>query len=103
MKLKKGDTVKVLTGKYRGKTGDILKVFLSKNTAIVEKVNIVKKHKKKSANEKDPGGIIEVEAPVHISNLMLQCKNCLKFTRVGFKTDEKGKKVRYCKKCNKTI
>ncbi|MBN1915958.1 50S ribosomal protein L24 [Candidatus Dojkabacteria bacterium] len=103
MKLKKGDTVKVLSGKYRGKTGDILKIFLAKNTAIVEKVNIVKKHKKKSANEKEPGGIIEVEAPVHISNLMLQCKNCLKFTRVGFRNDEKGKKVRYCKKCDKTI
>lgn len=103
MKLKKGDSVKVLSGKYRGKTGAILKVFPKKNTAIVEKVNIVKKHKKKSQNDKDPGGIIEVEAPFSVSKLMLICKNCGKFARIGFKIDEKGKKTRICKRCNKEI
>ena len=103
MKLKKGDIVKILSGKYRGKTGAILKIFPKKATAIVEKVNIVKKHEKKTANEKEPGGIIEVEAPMSISKLMLQCKNCGKFARIGFKIDEKGKKTRICKRCSKEV
>ena len=103
MKLRKGDSVKVLSGKYRGKSGAILKVLPKRNMALVEKVNIAKKHKKKTQNEKDPGGIVEMEAPMPISKLQLICKNCGKFARVGFKIDEKGKKTRICKRCNKEI
>ena len=100
-KLKKGDKVKVISGKDRGKEGGIISFIPKKNRVIVESVNIVKKHQKASQNSK--GGIIEKEASIHISNVEFVCPHCGEAARVGFKRLENGEKVRYCKKCGETI
>lgn len=101
MKIKKGDTVVVISGKWRGKTGKVLKVFPKAMKAIVEGVNLVKKHQR-PRREGEKGQIIEVSAPIFISKIKLICPHCKKAARVGFK-EEKGKKVRFCKKCKKAI
>ena len=74
MRLKKGDTVKVVAGKEKGKTGKILKIVTEKNKVVVEKLNFVKRHQK--ADAKGKGGIVEKEAPIHASNVMLLCNKC---------------------------
>lgn len=102
MKLKKGDTVKVLSGKDRGKIGKIISILRDRNKVIVEKMNIVKKHKRQTGDQKDMGGIIEMEAPLSISKIMLLCPLCSKSTRVGYKL-VKGRKERFCKKCKKNL
>jgi len=99
-KIKRGDTVLVISGKSKGLTGKVLKVIPKKNRAIVEGVNLVKKHVRRGPN--GPGTIREVEAPIHISNLKLICPKCGKPTRVGF-TFVEGKKKRMCKKCKQPI
>lgn len=94
-KIKKGDMVKIITGKDRGKEGRVLKVLRDKGRVIVEGLNMVKKAvKPKSQNEK--GGIIDIEAAIHISNVMVVCPKCGP-TKVGIKLDG-NEKVRYCKK-----
>lgn len=105
LKIKKGDTVVVLRGKERGKTGEVIRVLREENRVIVKDVNIVKKHVKGIPNVRE-GGIYEMEAPIHISNVMLLCPKCNKPTRVGFRIQREGdelKKYRYCKKCNENI
>ena len=102
MKIRKGDQVKVISGKSRGKTSKILAVIPDKHKVIVEKVNIVKKHRKQTGNQKDPGGILEVEAPIDISNVMVICPSCNEPTRVGYKFVEK-KKLRVCKNCKHVL
>lgn len=100
--IKKGDTVIVLAGEDKGKTGKVLKVIVEKQRAIVEGVNIVKKSAKPSA--KNPqGGIVEQEAAIHISNLSLIDPKSGKATRVGIKINEDGKKVRVAKKSGEEI
>ncbi|MBP5427294.1 MAG: 50S ribosomal protein L24 [Clostridiales bacterium] len=100
--VKTGDKVLVLTGKDRGKEGKILKVYPNKNRVVVEGINIVKKHKKpRSAGQQ--GGIIEQEAALDASNVMLVCPRCNKASRVERKILENGDKVRVCKKCKETI
>ena len=100
MKVKKGDIVKVISGNYRGKTGKILVVMPKRNRAIVEGINFVKRHTRRS--QKNPqGGIIEREASIHISNLMLVVNNTP--TRVGYTRLEDGKKVRFAKKIGETV
>lgn len=100
--IKKDDTVIVLTGEDKGKTGKVLKVLVDKQRAIVEGVNIVKKSAKPSA--KNPqGGIVEQEASIHISNLSLIDPKSGKATRVGIKVNEDGKKVRVAKKSGEEI
>ncbi len=94
--IKKGDTVKVITGEDKGQTGKVLYVDLDKQRAIVEGVNIISKHTKPSA-ENTQGGIVQKEAPVHVSNLMLVDKQG-NATRIGRKKDENGRTVRYSKK-----
>ncbi|EDP74964.1 50S ribosomal protein L24 [Hydrogenivirga sp. 128-5-R1-1] len=106
-KIKKGDTVLVVRGKKdnKGKSGKVVRVIPEKNRVIVEGVNLVKKHLKEIPNVRE-GGIVEVEAPLHVSNVMLVCPNCKKPTRVGFRVvEEKGvlRKYRFCKKCNENI
>ena len=104
-KIKKGDTVVVLRGKERGKTGEVIKVLRDKNRVVVKDVNLVKKHVKEIPNVRE-GGIYEIEAPIHISNVMLVCPKCGKPTRVGFRIVQEGevfRKYRYCKKCNENI
>lgn len=99
-KIKSGDTVKVIAGDHKGAEGKVLKIFTDKGKAIVEAVNVVKKHTKPSA--KNPqGGIVEKEAPIQISNLSLLTGKG-ETTRVGYKM-EGGKKVRFAKKSNEVI
>jgi large subunit ribosomal protein L24 len=98
MRLKKGDMVKVVTGKEKGKTGKILKVIADREKVVVEKLNFVKRHQKPDAKGK--GGIVEKEGSIHISNVMLLCSKCETGIRVGHKVLEDGKKVRICNKCN---
>jgi len=100
--IKKQDTVVVLTGKEKGKRGRVLSVASSEGKAIIEKINIIKKHMKPN-RQYSQGGIIEKEAPVHISNVMLVCPKCDKPTRVGNVILEGGNKVRSCKKCKEVI
>ena len=101
--IKTGDTVMLITGddKYRGKTGKVLEVSPKEGKAIVEGINIVKKHAK-PRKAGDPSGIIETESAIYVSKLMLVCPKCSKATRVGHKIED-GKKVRVCKKCGAEI
>ncbi|TWP24118.1 50S ribosomal protein L24 [Apibacter muscae] len=101
MKIKKGDKVQVLAGAYKGKQGNVLVVYPEKNRAIVEGVNIVKKHKKPSA-ENPQGSIIEKEATIHISNLALLDPKSGKPTRISYRIEE-GKKVRIAVKSGEAI
>lgn len=102
LRIKKNDTVVVLTGKNRGKGGRVLSVLPSKEKVIIEGVNIVKKHMKPN-KQYAQGGIIEKEAPVHYSNVMLVCPKCNKSTRFGNTVLDDGKKIRVCKKCKEVI
>ena len=102
MKLKVGDKVKVIAGASKGKEGKIIKTLRSENKVIVEGVNIVKKHKK--GNGQETGGILEVEAPINASNVMLIDPKTKKVTRIGYKKDEKtNKKIRISKKSSEKI
>ena len=102
MKLKVGDKVKVIAGSSKGKEGKIIKTLRSENRVIVEGVNIVKKHKK--GHGRETGGILEVEAPINASNVMLIDPKTKKVTRIGYKKDEKtNKKIRISKKSNEKI
>ena len=102
MKLKVGDKVKVIAGASKGKEGKIIKTLRSENKVIVEGVNIVKKHKK--GNGQETGGILEVEAPINASNVMLIDPKTKKVTRIGYSKDEKtNKKIRISKKSNEKI
>lgn len=102
LKLKKGDKVEVITGKDRGKKGKILKVYPKKEKLIVEGINLIKRHTKPT--QKNPqGGIVEKEATVEISNIMLVCPSCGEKTRIGKHIDEDGQRVRLCKQCNQPI
>ena len=100
LKIKSGDTVRVLAGDHKGQEGKVVKVLIEKNKAIVEGVNMVKKHEKPSASNPQ-GGIKEKEAPIQISNLSLLDKNG-KTTRVGYRT-EGDKKVRFAKSTNEIL
>lgn len=101
-KIKKNDKVIVLVGKEKGKIGTVLKVNVEKQRLIVEKVNMIKRHSKPSP-QSGQGGIIEKEAPLQISNVMLVCDKCAEPTRIGMKVLEDGSKVRACKKCGEPL
>ncbi len=96
--VRKGDVVQVISGKEKSKTGKILRVNQKKNAVVIEKINIVKCHKK--ASGKNPGGIIEQEAPLHASKVLLYCGKCGHGVRTRKEVLESGKKVRFCKQCN---
>ncbi|MEJ5358928.1 MAG: 50S ribosomal protein L24 [Desulfobacterales bacterium] len=100
--IRKDDKVKVLTGKDRGKIGKVLQVFRKKERILVEKVNLIKKHTRPSAKNRQ-GGIVEAEAPIHWSNVLLICNKCMAATRVRFRTLEDGKKQRICVKCGEAV
>jgi large subunit ribosomal protein L24 len=100
--LRKNDLVMVIAGKEQGKSGRILRIVTKKDRALVEKINFVKRHQRPAGQQRQ-GGIIEKEAPLHLSNLMLICESCNKTVRVGHKVLEDGKKARYCKKCGEMI
>ena len=100
--VKSGDTVIVLSGKDRGKKGKVLKVIPKEQRVIVEGVNIVKKHQK-PRGQFQQGGIIETEAPIHSSNVMLVCPRCNKPAKIAKQISEDGQKSRVCKKCKEVI
>jgi large subunit ribosomal protein L24 len=96
--IRKGDTVMVLAGKDRGKQAKVLRVIPSKGTAIVERVNLLKKHTRANPQRNIKGGILEREAPIRLSNLQVVCPSCSEPTRTGSHRTAEGSK-RYCKKC----
>ena len=101
-RVKKGDTVAVVSGKDKGKTGRILRMFPAQGKVIVERINLIKRHtKRKSQGEQ--GGIIEKEAPLHLSKAMFFCGKCSRPTRIGRKMLSDGKKVRICRKCGEVV
>ncbi len=102
MKIVKNDTVKVVSGNHKGKVGKVLKVFPEKRRVIVEKVNLVKRHQK-PRSQTDPGGILEKEAAIHVSNVLLVCPKCSKPARTGVGQLADGKKVRVCKLCHEML
>jgi large subunit ribosomal protein L24 len=100
--IKRNDKVMVIAGKEKGKIGTVLKVIPQNERAVVEKLNIVKRHTRPGGKSAQ-GGIIEKEASIHISNLMLVCGKCAEQARVGKKVLEDGSKVRFCKKCGEIL
>ncbi len=103
--IRRNDTVLVIAGKDRGKTGVVRQVIPKKTRAIVDGVNMMKKHQRPSqqGGVPAPGGIVTREAPIHASNLMVVCKECQKPTRVGHRFRQDGVKVRVCKRCGADI
>lgn len=101
MKIKKGDTILIISGKDRGKKAKVLEAFPRQNKVMVEGVNIVKRHRR-PRREKEKGQIVEVPKPIDISNVKLICPKCSQPTRLGYRLTEKGK-YRICKKCGQEI
>lgn len=100
-KIHRDDNVEVLAGKDKGKRGTVLRVIRKKDAVIVSGVNIVKKAMRRRS-EQDQGGIAEIEAPIHISNVGIVCKKCGRPVRIGYKFDG-DKKLRVCRKCGETL
>jgi large subunit ribosomal protein L24 len=100
--IKKNDKVIVLVGKEQGKIGNVLKVDAVKGRAIVEKVNMLKRHSR-AGSKGSKGGIIEKEAPIYLSNLMVICNKCAEPTRIGKRILEDKSRVRVCKKCGELL
>ena len=100
-KIKKGDKVVVLTGKDKGRSGEVLQVMPADERALVRGINVATKHQKQSASEQ--GGLVRKEAPIHLSNIALADPTTGKPTRVGFKTLDDGRKVRFAKASGETI
>ncbi|MFQ5737901.1 MAG: 50S ribosomal protein L24 [Acidobacteriota bacterium] len=101
--VKKEDQVRILTGRDRGKEGRVLRVFPKQRRAIVEHVNLIKRHTRPVPQRNIQGGVVEREAPIELSNLQVICGECAKPTRVGLSLLADGTKVRVCKKCGGTI
>lgn len=101
-RVKKNDTVMIVAGKERGKIGKILRVLPEENRATVERLNLVKRHLKPRGPQ-SPGGIIEKEAPLHLSNLMPMCERCNAPVRIGHRRLEDGSKVRVCRRCGELL
>lgn len=101
-KIKKGDIVQATKGKDKGKKGKVLNVFSGTGRALVEGMNLAKKHKRQSSQDQK-GGIISIEMPISISNIALVCKNCNHATRVGFTISKEGTKSRICKSCKEAV
>lgn len=104
-RVKKGDTVEVVVGKDKGERGEVIKVLPKQDRVIVGGINVVKRHMKASqaGGQTIPAQIIEKDAPLHLSNVMVVCPSCEQTTRIGYRFREDGYKVRVCKKCNADI
>ena len=100
-KIHKDDTVQVLAGKDKGKQGKVVRVITKKDAVIVSGVNLVKKAMKRRSQQ-DAGGIAEIEAPIHISNVGIVCKKCNRPVKIGYKLDG-DKKIRVCRKCGEAL
>ena len=101
MKLKKGDMVKIIIGKDKGRTGKVQKIITKNAKIIIDGINIYKKHVKKS--EGKPGGIIEISRPLAVSKVMIICPTCNKPARIGYQIIKNGEKTRICRKCKAII
>ena len=101
--IKKNDEVYILRGKDRGKTGRVLIVNPVSQRVVVEGIQMIKRHTRPNPQRNIKGGIVEKEAPVHISNVAIVCKNCKQHTRIANKILADGRRVRACKKCGNTI
>ena len=102
MEIRKNDSVMVIAGRERGKTGKVLRVLPDKDRVIVERVNLVKRHSKPKGPQQ-PGGIVEKEAAIHASNIMIMCDKCNAPVRVGRKVLADGKKIRICRRCSEAL
>ena len=102
MKIQKNDNVLIIAGKDRGKKGKVRKAMPDKERVIVEGFNMIKRHSKTKGKTRQ-AGIIELEAPIHISKVMIICNKCNKPARVGYRALDDGKKVRYCHSCSEII
>jgi large subunit ribosomal protein L24 len=102
LKLKKNDTVMVIAGRERGKTGKILRVDNERSRLFVERLNIVKRHMKPRGMQQ-PGGIVEKEAAIHVSKVMLMCDRCNAPVRLGVRRSEDGTRARFCRRCGDVI
>ena len=114
-RIKKGDTVEVISGKNKGQQGTVHRVLLGRSVkevgvrdpnrdrVVVSGVNMIKKHQRRTGDVRTQIGIIEREAPIHVSKLAVVCSNCDKATRVGFRVFDDGSKARYCKRCGELI
>jgi large subunit ribosomal protein L24 len=102
MKIRKNDTVIVIAGKDRGKKGKVRRAFPDEDRVVVEGLNMIKRHSRASKATRQ-AGIIELEAPIHVSNVMLVCEKCGNPTRVSFRFLADGKKVRICNSCQEVI
>jgi large subunit ribosomal protein L24 len=101
-KIRRDDSVYVITGKDKGKKGKVLKVFPAVGRAIVAGINMVKKHRRKTRDDQ-PGGVVQLEMPIAISNLMLFCKHCNRPVRPGISVLKDGSKTRICRKCKEVL
>ena len=101
-RVKKNDTVMVIAGKERGKTGKVLRVLPEENRAVVERINVVKRHLKPRGPQ-SPGGIVEKEASLHLSNLMPMCDRCNAPVRISTRVLQDGSKARECRRCHELL
>ena len=101
-KVRRHDTVEVMTGKDKGRRGEVRQVVTKSNRVIVTGANMVKKHRR-SQDPTTPSGILDLEAPIHVSNVRLVCPSCDAAVRVGFRVLEEGRKVRFCKSCDEAV
>ncbi len=102
MNIRKNDTVLVITGKDRGKKGKVRFAYPKEERLLVEGINFIKKHTRPTGEARQ-AGIIEREAPIHVSNVMLLCNKCNHPTRIGFRFLQDGRKVRVCHRCSEVI
>ncbi len=102
MQIRKNDSVMVIGGKERGKTGKVLRVLPDKDAVIIERLNIVKRHSKPRGPQQ-AGGIVEKEAPIHASNVMFMCDKCNAPARIGHKRLADGSKIRICRRCSEAV
>jgi large subunit ribosomal protein L24 len=102
VKIRKNDTVVVLAGKDQGKRGRVRRALPKKDRVVVEGLNMIKRHSRARRAARQ-AGIVELEAPIHVSNVMYICTKCKKPARVGYKTLEDGRKVRICRSCEEVI
>lgn len=103
IQIRKNDQVKVIAGKDLNKTGRVLRVLRDKGRVVVEGVSFLKRHTRPNPQKQIKGGIVEREAPIHISNVMIVCGACGKATRIGHNLLADGKKVRICRSCNSSL
>ncbi len=101
-KIRKGDTVQVTKGKDRGKKGKVIRFVVETNRVLVEGINLLKKHRRQTRQDQQ-GGVVSIESPIAVANLMVVCKACNRPTRVGYTKLADGTKSRFCKSCKEAI